>query len=1032
MDRPTKLPMIVSPRPVAFNGGRRLLAMPRRALLILGILTTLHGAVGGLPCGSQATADELPAFPRVPPTEPAEAEKSFEVLHGFRMELIAAEPHVASPVDLAYDEDGRAYVVEMRDYPYPEEKNALPTEFPGTVRLVVDDNGDGRFDRSTIFADGLAWPTSVACWKGGVFVAAAPDIWYFKDTDGDGRADIRRKVFTGFGRYNVQAIMNNLRWGLDNRLYGAAAGNGGTVRHADRPGDPPVSLARRDFVIDPVSEKLEATSGGERFGNAFDDWGNRFVCNIRNPVQHVALEQRYLARNPLLVVPRTIHDCAESGDQLRVFRLSPPEPWRLFRAQRWAVEGAALPRSELIGAGFWTSSSGVTIYRGGAYPPKFRGNAFIGEVAGNLVHRQVLTRDGVTFRSERADAGTEFIRSRDNWFRPVNFVNAPDGTLHVVDMYRETIEHPWSIPDDIKSQLDLSSGKERGRIYRLAPPRFVVPKPPKLSTATTAELIQHLASPHIWWRETAQRLLVERQDRSAAGPLRELAVQRDNPLARLHALYTLAGLGSLSADDLTLGFPDDSEAHAEVVRHAIVLAERWHPELLDSATLQGLAKHPAVPVRLQTAFALGSVPEAAANQPWQLLAASDSDDPWMRAALLSADRDWSDVARIDKDEFSNLTQAKQRGRCELARQCALLAGLSRDDAQARQLLTNLQTAAAELPDELTFAYLSGLGEGLSRRKASLNELVREGPAAEWVKEYSQAAAKAATDDSAPTERRIAALELVSVFGWSEARPAIVASLAPTTPRELQRIALGLAGRFPDAEVAEELVRRWKQFPPPLRDEAVGTLLARATWHASLVTALEQGVVPAGQIAIPHRARLAALPDKQLAERAQKALAAVALGPRSEVVKRYQRSLALDADAARGQAVYRRECANCHKHGEEGFDVGPSLATIQHRSPQEILIHVLDPNREVSPSFLEFTVRLTDGRILSGLIASETDAGITLRRAENREESLLRSEIEEIAASGKSLMPEGLEQKISEQEMADLIALLKAEPRVLRE
>jgi putative membrane-bound dehydrogenase-like protein len=1001
--------------------------MPCRAALCLGLLATLQGVFVISLCSSRAIADELPAFPRVPPTEPAEAEKSFEVLHGFRMQLVAAEPHLASPVDLAYDEDGRAYVVEMRDYPYPEEKNAPPTEFPGTVRLLVDDDGDGRFDRSTIFADGLAWPTSVACWKGGVFVAAAPDIWYFKDTDGDGRADIRRKVFTGFGRYNVQAIMNNLRWGLDNRLYGAAAGNGGTVRHAERADDPPVSLARRDFVIDPVSEKLEATSGGERFGNSFDDWGNRFVCNIRNPVQHVVLEQRYLARNPLLVVLRTIHDCAESGDQLRVFRLSPPEPWRLFRAQRWAVEGAAMPRSELIGAGYWTSSSGVTIYRGGAYPLQFRGNAFIGEVAGNLVHRQVLTREGVTFKSERADADTEFVRSRDNWFRPVNFVNAPDGTLHVVDMYRETIEHPWSIPDDIKAVLDLSSGKERGRIYRLVPPRFVVPKPPKLSTATTAELVAHLPSPHSWWRESAQRLLVERQDPAAVEPLRKLVQQREDPLARLHALYTLAGLDSLTVDDLTVGFADDSEAHAEVVRHAIVLAERWHPELLDSTRLLALAKHPSMPVRLQTALALGSVPEDFASQPWQALAARDADDPWMRAALLSANRDCSDVAKIDKDEFSRLTAAKQRGRCELARQCALLIGLSPDDARARRLLTNLQSAAAELPDELTFAYLSGLGEGLSRRKASLFELAREGRAAEWIKEYAQAAAKAATDDTAPTERRIAALELVSVFGWSEAQPAVVVSLAPTAPRELQRTALGLVGRFPEPEVADELIRRWKQFPPPLRDEVVGTLLSRAAWHAALVAALEQGAIPAGQIAIPHRARLAALPDKSLAERAQKALAAVALGPRSEVVERYQRSLALDADAARGKVVYRRECASCHKLAAEGFDVGPSLATIQHRSPQEILIHVLDPNREVSPNFLEYTVRLTDGRVLGGLIASETDAGITLRRAENREESLLRSEIEEVAVSGKSLMPEGLEQKINEQEMADLLALLRSGP-----
>src|SRR5262245_17395398 len=187
-----------------------------------------------------AETNPVPTFARVAPTESRKASATFECQHDFSMQLVAAEPLLTDPVDLAYDEDGRAYVVEMRDYPYPEEKNAEPTEFIGQVRLLVDDEGDGRMDRSTVFADKLAWPTSVACWKGGVFVAAAPDIWYFKDTDGDGKADVREKVFTGFSRYNVQAIMNNLEWGLDGRLYGSASSNGGDVRRVDEPQAMPI------------------------------------------------------------------------------------------------------------------------------------------------------------------------------------------------------------------------------------------------------------------------------------------------------------------------------------------------------------------------------------------------------------------------------------------------------------------------------------------------------------------------------------------------------------------------------------------------------------------------------------------------------------------------------------------------------------------------------------------------------------------------------------------------------------------------
>jgi putative membrane-bound dehydrogenase-like protein len=998
-----------------FNAAKEFnLSMKVLASVAVAVIAVVHIA---------AAADD---FPRVPPTEPDRVEATFEVLHGFRMELIAAEPLVASPVDVAYDEDGRAYVVEMRDYPYPEEKGAEPKEFLGTVRLLEDSDGDGRFDKATIFADQLAWPTSACCWKGGVFVAAAPDIWYFKDTDGDWRADVRRKVFTGFGRYNVQAIMNNLRWGLDNKIYGAAAGNGGSIRHAERPEDKPISLARRDFCFDPVSEKIEAISGGERFGNTFDDWGNRFVCNIRNPVQHVVLEQRYLARNPHFVAPNPIHDCAESGDQLRVFRLSPPEPWRVFRAQRWALEGQAMPRSELIGAGYWTSSSGVTVYRGGAYPPQFRGNVFIGEVAGNLVHRQILERDGVTFKSRRADDNTEFVRSRDNWFRPVNFVNAPDGTLQVVDMYRETIEHPWSIPDDIKAKLDLTSGKERGRIYRLAPPGFSRPRPPKLSAATTAELVAHLESPHSWYRETAQRLLVERQDMSAVEPLRNLATGHKSEVGHVHSLYALQGLDSLTYGDVR---PILFGRGAETTKHGILLAEEFYNDRADVRNEIGaLRKHEDVQVRFQVALTLGGFwVNPAVSQGWLAeIADQDAADSWMRTAVLCSAAPpipWGGL-------FGESTADKRQGSLVLARQVAALRARSpgrRDDAFDLIKFIADDSRLPAVPDDAAFAILSGLGEGLRSRKVTLASKFEGQPWADKVRKRLAAAETAAGDGTRPVAERLVALELVATAPWSDARPKLFAALDSAEPVAVQRAALKLIGSFDQLLVADELIAHWQRLTPPLRDEAVGVLLSRRFWDTALVEALEKGTIPPAQVSIPHRARLASLADKGLAERAKAALAAVALSPRKQIIENYQPVLALKGDAERGQVVYRRECASCHRLRGEGHDVGPSLETIQHRSPQEILIHVLDPSREVSPQFLDYSVRLTDGRVLTGMIASETDTGLILRRADNREDAVVRSEIEDISSSGKSLMPEGLEQKISREDMADLIRFLKLAP-----
>jgi putative membrane-bound dehydrogenase-like protein len=962
----------------------------------------------------------LAEFPHVPPTPPDQAEATFEVLHGFRMELIAAEPLVIDPVDMAYDEDGRAYVVEMRDYPFPEEMNAPPTEFPGTVRLLEDTDGDGKFDKSTVFADGLAWPTSVCCWKGGVFVAAAPDIWYFKDTDGDGLADVRRKVFTGFSRYNVQAIMNSLRLGLDNKIYGAAAGNGGSVRHAERPDVPLVQLTRRDFRFDPVTEQIEAISGGQRFGATFDDWGNRFLCNIRNPVQHVVLPLEYVQRNPHLVVPSVIHDVAEAGDQLRVYRISPPEAWREFRAQRWGLEGVNYPRSELIGAGYWTSSSGVTVYRGAAWPEQFRGNVFIGEVAGNLVHRQVLARDGVTFKSRRADENTEFVRSRDIWFRPVNFANAPDGTLHVLDMCREAIEHPWSIPDDIKAQLDLASGNDRGRIYRLAPTGFTPPKPPRLSQATTAELVAHLESPHGWWRDTAQRLLVERQDKNAVPLLRTILRRDSSPVARLHALYTLSGLQSLSYEDAS-GVMFDGPA--ELARHAVLLAERHHldhPQF--TRDLADLADEPDIAVRFQVALTASRyVGDRAARSAVAKIAPQDAADPWMRLALLSSPEPQMPDLRPPPLE----PVATRRGRCLLIRQIAAMTAV-RPELGLKTINTLKQLADERLavPDDIAYAVLAGTGEGLSRRSKKLGEFIDGEPWSTAVRGRLDSVTAAAGDSNRPVTERLAALELLPWLRWVDVRATLIASLQPSEPREVQHAALRVLGTFNESTVAGELVARWRQFTPPLRDEAVGILLSRAIWHEALVEALERGDIPPAQVSIPHRARLAALRDTALAERAKQVLASVALGPRKEVVERYQEALSLAGNRENGAKVYQRECANCHKLGGAGHDVGPNLETIQHRSPQEVLIHVLDPNREVSPDFLDYTVRLTDGRVLTGMIVAETDSGLTLRRAEKHQDSILRSQIDEIASSGKSLMPEGLEQKVTQQEMADLLAFLK--------
>jgi putative membrane-bound dehydrogenase-like protein len=979
------------------------------------------------------------SLPRLAPKEPAEAPASFRTRDGFRMELLAAEPLVIDPVAAAYDEDGRLYVVEMSDYPYADRASDKPftentTDPPlGRVRVLTDSDGDGRFDTGTVLADKLSWPTGVAAWKKGVFVAAAPDVWYLKDTDGDGSADVRRRVLTGFRKFNIQAVMNNLVWGLDHAIYGAASGNGGEVRSADEPNAKPVSVLRRDFRYDPVSRKLAAISGGARFGNTFDDWGNRFLCDIRNPAEHVVLPARYLDRNPFLPPPRPLHDAAEAGDQIPIYRISPPEPWRELRARRWAAIGKALPRSELVGAGVLTSSSGVTAYRGDAFPDEFRGNLFLGEVANNVVHRMVVEPDGVTFRAHRApgEEKAEFVASTDTWFRPVNFVNAPDGTLTVLDMYRETIEHPWSIPDDIKARLDLRSGEDRGRIYRLAPPNFQPRPTPKLGQATTAELVALLEHPNVWHRDTAHRLLYERQDQAAIDALHRLLRESPSPLGRLHALWSLEGLHALTDDDLLVALIDPAEGVRE---HAVRLAE---PRLNDSGLLRQevitMAEDPAIRVRFQVAFTLGEVPAPRAAAPLARIGWRDARDPWMRAAILSsAGRNPLDILAMLMDQAHTHDVLSRDSGVALARDLAFMVGArGRPDEVVRGL-----DAIAGDPEQEMILFEShpdadliiSLAEGFRRCGGQLFDLPIRRPGHEDTAILLESVLRVAREELADLSDHIANPSLIRLFAhrpFTEAREVLPPLLEPTTPREFQLEAVRTLAVFNEPEVATILLRAWRGYPPPVRSEVLQVLLGRPNWSGPLLDAVQAGTVALGEIPVTRRSALMSSSDPVIRDRAKALFGSNAPGPRRKVIGEYAAALSLMANPERGRAVFERECIACHRLGDKGNAVGPNLVSVQRRTFDELLVQILDPNREVAPDFIEYLVASKAGRVATGLIESDSESGITLKRAEGVTESILRSEIDQVSSTGRSLMPEGLESKITPKEMTDLIAFLLA-------
>ncbi|HYV29191.1 MAG TPA: PVC-type heme-binding CxxCH protein, partial [Candidatus Eisenbacteria bacterium] len=533
-------------------------------------------------------------LPRIPPTAPDKALSTFRIKSGFRLELVAAEPLVVDPIAMSFDENGRLFVVEMRDYSERRDERL------GRIRLLEDTDGDGRFDKSTVYLDHLPWPTAVICYNGGIFVGATPDILYCKDTNGDGVADVKEVVFTGFAsdyapyqtnRLNVQAMLNSFNWGLDNRIHGATSMSGGKVVSAKHPEAPALELRGRDFSFDPRDLTLRAESGGGQHGLSFDNRGRKFVCSNSSHIQMLMYEERYAARNPYFPLPSALVGIAVDGPAAEVYRLSPDEPWRVIRTQ-WRVSGLVPGPVEGGGrpSGYFTGATGVTIYRGNAFPEEFLGDAFVADCGSNLVHRKKLRpanpvplpsltpgeRDrvrghgswkegmpaSVELKAERPadEQKVEFLASTDNWFRPVQFANAPDGCLYVLDMYREIIEHPWSLPPGIKKHLDLNAGNDRGRIYRIVPEKFRRRPAVRLGDASPAELVKTLEHPNGWHRDTAARLLYERQDKSVVPQLRKLSEDSRSEFGRFHAFYALAGLGELNGTDVNHGLIDSSPA----------------------------------------------------------------------------------------------------------------------------------------------------------------------------------------------------------------------------------------------------------------------------------------------------------------------------------------------------------------------------------------------------------------------------------------------------------------------------------------
>jgi putative membrane-bound dehydrogenase-like protein len=1014
-----------------------------------------HYAIAGALRIPQIT--EVLPLPDSPPLSPRDSMEVAHVREGFELQLVAAEPLVIDPVAIDWGADGTLWVAEMADYPSGMDNNGKPG---GRIRFLEDKDGDGRYETSTVLLRDIPFPTGVMAWGKGVIVTAAPEIFYAEDSNGDGTADVRKTLFSGFLEGNQQLRVNGPRWGLDNWIHFASgshhAGYGADSQILSHITNKKTAVGSRDFRIRPDEGLIDPQSGPSQFGRNRDAWGNWFGEQNSYPLWHYVLEDSYIRRNP---------------------HFAPPDPRHLMTPSNPPVYAAASPEKRFHSfeqSGRYTSACSGMVYLDELLFGAEKNDqnelgiqhAFTCEPFSNLVQHNLLIDDGVSFRLERDPSEinkTDFFASEDRWCRPVMVRTGPEGALWIVDMYRYMIEHPHWLPKEGQDELRpfFRSGDDRGRIYRIVPittngERGGVSQPvlsTRIDQLSTAELVAELESPNGWRRDTAQQLLLATHDQSGVELLTKMVTNGQRPTARLHALSVLDGLGKLTAETITSALKDP---HPGVRRWAVRLAPTAKVPL---SFLAGMTKDPNAKVRIELACVAGQFSDAG-DIPGELppvarsvlrsgsktdataeiladLLLSDTD-PDLRAAVMSSLNSKSIGRTIDK--FMNVVQADASANEPGVSKMAGFTAADRDE------LTSIlieQTASIASDDDLKrimrltvddshgglrvwqMLSLAKMLDRLKGRNSRVLAHLAENNQQTTVIKAFKIARKTAADTTENEILRVAAIPLLLRDSDPSADEVLLRDmLTPQTPVTVQEAAIRHLGQQTSVSSADILLAGWPSHSPAIRALILSVVSSRSEWVAYLITQLESGTIAAGEIDASTRHHLLTTRDAVMKERLETVFSSGTSDDRKAVMESYRPALKLTGDAARGAVLFGKKCAICHKQGGIGHEVGPNLASLTTRTPDSLYTAILDPSAAVETKYINFVVATTSGRSVIGLLSTETGSSITVLGAEGKSESILRTDIEELRSTGKSLMPDGVEKDFTHQDLADVIEYVK--------